>query len=954
MLKKIVFYLGYFLTTSLLFAQKSTLGIPQIKNYTPSNYQSHPNNFCIVQDNRGIMYFGNAYGVLEFDGNTWKSMNLPSGKSGISLAKDTSGNVFIGSVGEIGMLSYDSIGKTIYNSLLHLVPENKRYFGEVWNTFHSDQQTVFVSHAQIILLNQQNETTILFPTKKEMVFEFSAAVNNEIYVMEPEKGLSKLENKSLQLIPKGEEFLGETIHAILPYEKGKLLFVSTKGLNIYDGQKLTSLQSPLTSFVQENHCATAISINNQHYALATQKQGIIIFDHQGQIVQVLNKNNGLLSNNITNLYLDYEHNLWVVSPRGISHIHTSSPFSAINGNMNIEGMGYAAYIHNNQLYLGTSQGVYVKSWNVFNDPENDQLFKKIENAEEQIWYLGEANGELLCGDTRGFYVIKNNVAIKISKGNYTGGWIFKKMSENRLLLGTYEGLELYDYQKGEWVFKSKVTGFNESSRIIEIDTQNNIWVCHGNKGLYKITLNETQDSVLFVQNIATDLGFSPDHFNDIIKINNEVFFASHDYVYQYNYTTKKLEQAVLNKYINPNKDIAKMGIQTPDNIWYVKGDVINVLHKKEAQYIKTITPFEKLKGQLVGSFEFFWKYDNQIFFIGVQDGFYHYKPNTSRKTPTPEVAIRKIESINNSETSLFEGAFLNNNSTPIIHQADKKAITLLYQENALRFTYSSLFYEDHEKNKYQYCLSSNNNDCENWSKWSTIPHKEYTNLYEGEYQFHVRTKNVYGAISPESVFKFNISPPWYRSLWAYIVYLVVFILLVFLILKLVSFKIAKAKQKIEKEKEQELTLLKNQRLNEEIRHKSAELANLASNLMQKNEFLSQLKNDLSNINNAQEKDLSRLIKSVEHDLKFDDGWDHFQTNFDTVYHNFLFHLRNHHPTLKPTDLLLCAYLKLNKTNKEIASILNISTDAVKKRRVRLKQKLNLSSETKLLDFILEI
>ena len=55
--------------------------------------------------------------------------------------------------------------------------------------------------------------------------------------------------------------------------------------------------------------------------------------------------------------------------------------------------------------------------------------------------------------------------------------------------------------------------------------------------------------------------------------------------------------------------------------------------------------------------------------------------------------------------------------------------------------------------------------------------------------------------------------------------------------------------------------------------------------------------------------------------------------------------------LKPGDLLLCAYIKVGKSNKEIASILNITVSGVEKKRTRLKEKLALDHETSLSGFI---
>ena len=72
----------------------------------------------------------------------------------------------------------------------------------------------------------------------------------------------------------------------------------------------------------------------------------------------------------------------------------------------------------------------------------------------------------------------------------------------------------------------------------------------------------------------------------------------------------------------------------------------------------------------------------------------------------------------------------------------------------------------------------------NWSESTTDTKKEYTNLYEGEYVFHVKARNVYDNESTEATYEFTILPPWYRKWWAFILYLILATGIVYTIVKL--------------------------------------------------------------------------------------------------------------------------------------------------------------------------
>jgi hypothetical protein len=47
-----------------------------IRTYSPKEYDGHAQNWCIIQDNNGLIYVGNTIGLLIYDGKSWKSIKL--------------------------------------------------------------------------------------------------------------------------------------------------------------------------------------------------------------------------------------------------------------------------------------------------------------------------------------------------------------------------------------------------------------------------------------------------------------------------------------------------------------------------------------------------------------------------------------------------------------------------------------------------------------------------------------------------------------------------------------------------------------------------------------------------------------------------------------------------------------------------------------------------------------
>lgn len=80
----------------------------------------------------------------------------------------------------------------------------------------------------------------------------------------------------------------------------------------------------------------------------------------------------------------------------------------------------------------------------------------------------------------------------------------------------------------------------------------------------------------------------------------------------------------------------------------------------------------------------------------------------------------------------------------------------------------------------------------------------------------------------------------------------------------------------------------------------------------------------------------------------------FVTRFKEVYKEFYDHLISQQPNLTDHDIKICAYLRLDISSKEIAQYENITVRAVETKKYRLKKKLQLSADTDLKKWILEI
>ena len=159
-----IFYL-IILLSSLITAQKmqssSEFGFPLIRNYLSKEYSANGQNWSIIQDKRGVMYFGNVDGVLEYDGVSWRLIPVPNGVVRC-LALDENGVIFVAGINEIGYLSPDSTGLLKYISLNKYISKDNINFGDIWSLIVHDDGLYIQTFTSIFLLESNKNNKLSF------------------------------------------------------------------------------------------------------------------------------------------------------------------------------------------------------------------------------------------------------------------------------------------------------------------------------------------------------------------------------------------------------------------------------------------------------------------------------------------------------------------------------------------------------------------------------------------------------------------------------------------------------------------------------------------------------------------------------------------------------------------------------------------------------------------------
>lgn len=953
-------------------AQIKKIGIPFITNYNPKTYKAASENWDVLQDSKGMMFFANHFGIMQFDGVRWSIVTQPENKSMVrSLAIDKKDKIYVGAQGEFGYTVQLPNGQYQYTSLVQLIPAAVRNFGDVLHTVIRNNEVIFFSNEGIFIYKNNKIKVIRSQSNFDDFFE----VKNEIYVSDNGKGLLKLKDGALFEIPDSKQFVGMKIRKIFATRNGLTILTQKNGLFNYKNNHLQPFVTKVDYLLKQNQISTGILLSDGYFGIGTRQTGLIVIDGEGNLIQHINKQMGLQNEYVTNLKVDATGNLWVTLKEGISLIQISSPLSKILDVSNAETKIYCSQIYQNKLYIATDNGVFWLDWEGYKNGQHEKdHFQHISGMSENVWNIGIFGNSLLAFEKNGIFEIKGNSAQLLAKTD--GAWkgIIIPNHPDLLLVGGYTGLYLVKKINNSWVYQHKIKGFEESSRVIETDAAGNIWIAHGYKGIFKIKLNKTFDTVSDLQFYNQKNGFPSSLFLNTFKISNQILFGTTKGVYKQDlHSDKMIPDGTFRKYLGMGSHIRLLKEDPQNNIWYISGENTGKMSQNaDGKFGIEELPFRKLRYLYVPGFENIQTTANGDVFFGTQDGLIHYNTTKTKKYQSQYKAIiSEVKCIFPKDSLLFSSRYDVLPTTTASAQ-NKVAPVLSYSNNALHFSFASLFYDEADATKYEYWLEGFE---PKWSEYSLQTEKEYTNLPENEYVFHVRAKNIYDVVSAEAVFKFEVLPPWYRTTWAYILYCMLFGVLIYSIIKYQKNLAERDREQLilnqEKEllrnraelNEQKLVLeqqnmaIMKENLETTINLKNAKVASSTVNLIHLNEILLSIKELIGQIDKKNDFNtnfglLTKINRIIDHELQGDQHWNEFEEIFNQLHDNFMQRLKTSFPELTPRDMRLCAYLRMNFNTKEIAPLLGISVRGVEDTRYRIRKKLQLPSDANITEFIL--
>lgn len=847
--------------TVLVFASTKEKGKYPIVYFSHRDYSAHSQNWAIVQDSRGLIYVANNNGILEFDGSEWRKISV-NGALVRCLEVDKAGRIWVGGQGELGYLAPDSLGLMKFFSLLSTIGESCKPIGLVRQVYSTTTGVYFSTNTCIINVHEGISKVY----KPETIFHRTYSVYDKLFSVQPDVGLTMAVGDSMILVADGTRFAKMRIYCMLPFDSQHILIgTQSEGFFLYKTKFLNSQVSSLKeevivpfittddNFFKSNwiYCATPLS--NGTFAIGTYRGGAAILNSKGEVVRYINKEFGLKDETVWYVSTDNHDNLWFALNNGIAYTNTSAAITSWSEESGLQGVVQSSARYKEGLYVSTNSGVHVYSTDKF------ERIKDVKNLSWDMKQVVSTDGNLALfistGD--GVYILENKKSISFlngSKPSFT--FLESKYFKDIVYVAQYEGIGVVARKNGRWAYLGQLSSIN--GRVVSIAEENDgtLWFLERYKGVSKARIGSPAS--LFVDTLITytDIPFNPrlDDDSEVHVINNDVKVSSNRGLSHFSKNENKFvaDSSLGVEFANSSMGLRIFQIDSNGYLWY------EAYKEEYSRWIeRAILQNDGTFSRLTGEFNAI----PRMIFYGLQvepngvawfsgsDALYRYDPEEeSKATRLPRVLIREVTLSNGS--IIFNGAFKykcadGNYGCTGFSQQESDIPVIDYSNNSFSFSYSTPFFDQVNKAKYSVFLEGFDKQ---WSDWSPINHKEYTNLPHGKYTFNVKTLNVYDVESAVATYSFVIQRPWFYYPITYILYFILFI-------AIVVFSVW-VKTRMLKHSNIKLQLLVNDRT-KEIMKQQVEI-------MEKNEELSQQKEELQ----AQRDDLINRNKNINSSLQY--------------------------------------------------------------------------------------
>lgn len=521
--------------------------------------------------------------------------------------------------------------------------------------------------------------------------------------------------------------------------------------------------------------------------VATLGAGLIIVDNNGRVIKQLSTKTGFPDNSQNYLKVSRYGGLWVaLDNEGVAYLDDDLVKLTYDRNQGISGYINEIKQIDRKIFVATGAGVFASQSENMVGSSGKFFYSKDSNMSDffqvseqpNVWLLEKYQGDLFIASESGVFrrdwtALESGFQrceIPVDEGRQLAVQAFSfavDTNKDVLIIGLEDGLAVYNPSHGDSSCQLQRLDLGmETFEVRSIEIQND-----------KLYLGTAYDGFVVVSGYDYESGsvenvaFSSEHppgRNDVVKWGDRLFGVNSNGVLGITMSEGGERIRLLKDLDIPEfQNVSVMSTMSNGTGWLVTSDRLIQLRQKLNGIQDSRTPesmkFEKSSTSsiLVDSTGVVW-FNNGSELI-------RYDPRYD--VPGNKVFNAHIAQVTQNSTGevLFHGVHRADNGGIALKQPDWSIPILDYEEKNLSFRFSATEFINPEAVQYRYRIIGADKD--EWSEWSLESEVMTPSLKEGQYSIAVQAKDEIGRLSEASAYSFVILPPWYRTAWAYIGYL---------------------------------------------------------------------------------------------------------------------------------------------------------------------------------------
>lgn len=754
-------------------------GAPYIQAIGTQRQGIFDTNKQILQNSQGVLFIQNTNGFHILNGNSSYFITTPSLPE-LAIVQDT---VFIGCKDQLYRLNpyYTSTADSL------LIPVTSTGMqGSIKKLFSLNNQLFLLINHRLFTLKGDKQLSN-YPISDEPI-EKCFPTANSCWLCTKQK-LIRLKGTATHIFPLPPN--REDILKVVSWHSTPLIFTKKQEIERPDTTPLP-LSEKVKGFIHLHKFADMVPLNDSLLAIGTQSGGILIVHRMGKQVKLLGTNSGLYDINIESLFLDNNKTLWASHEKGISRIEYPSASNYFTQKHGIRGVVNAVKLQGKYMYLGTTQGILIhepaphSTDACFSCP----LFTKIEAVQAQVFNFFQFQDNLFASTSEGIYRIEGKEAfLYFNRDKEKTNVIHQsKHHTNTLYMGTTDGLRAIIYQNGLFLIKPRILGITGNITSLKEDNAGNLFATTTHGFVYRILPYTQYKAALPYKSYSPEAIDTAIKWTHLYQMGYTIGLSTNQGIYDYNPQVDQFTPFEL-KDINSPYRAYPMATDSLQNIWLnlrreTDKKPIHTLYFLSANTKANAIPIPLYRTQEIDINSILPQNDGSIWFGGFEQ-LIHYRPQ-HKATPRKNFHTFITRITLGQDSVLVDMPF-----TQAINCIDKK-INARY--NNPHFHYTSTSFESENNITYQTRLVGLNSQ---WSNWETTTSRSFTNLRKGDYQFEVRSKDIYGNISSAGTIAFTIKPPFRNTTAAYILYALTLALFIYLVITWRAYFFAKERLKLE-------------------------------------------------------------------------------------------------------------------------------------------------------------